>query len=64
MKILYKRLMNKKGHFVGFQRTVVEFLPAGLCKWQLEPIEYSDELSSKIEVPPSNIVSMKRPNIE
>ena len=62
--VTYKRLMDSKRHFVGFQRTITEYLPAGTNKWQLEVIEHNDELSCKTSIPPRNIVNMKRPSME
>ena len=60
----YKRLMDSKGHFVGFQRTTIEYLPAGTDVWQFETIDYNDELSCHILQPPQNIISMSRPSIK
>ena len=59
--VTYKRLMNDDDHFVGFQRIVVEYLSAGGDRWQLEPIPYDSELSTKISQPPVTIINMQRP---
>lgn len=59
--VTYIRLMDSKEHFVGFKRTIVEYLPAGEGEWQLEPIKHNDRLSANIDKPPHNIISMKRP---
>ena len=60
-RIVYKRLINDNGHFVGFQRTIIEYLPAGSDRWQFESFDYNDELSTRISQPPYNIISMQRP---
>ncbi len=62
--VSYKRLMDDKEHFVGFQRITTEYLPAGTDKWQLEAIDYNDELSCNISRPPQNIISMQRPSMK
>ncbi len=55
--------MDNDNHFVGFQRTIhnrTEYIPAGADQWQLAPIPHNEDFSRKIDVPPSNVVSMKR----
>lgn len=54
---------NEKGErmFVGFKRTVVEYLPAGADEWQLEPFDHTPELSINLAEPAMGIENLKRP---
>jgi len=59
----YKRLVDSEGHFVGFQRTVIEFNQAGAEHWQLDPIEFDPNRSLNLTSPPVGIGALKRPKL-
>ncbi len=41
-KTQYYRLKNDNGN-IFFARTVTEFLPPGVDKWQMKPVDYDPE---------------------
>ena len=57
----YKQLFDEQDHFVGFERTVVEYNPAGQDFWQLEPIDHDPDRNIKIDKIPVGIESLRRP---
>lgn len=60
---MYFRLL-KDGHFVGFKRVVVEYLPAGSDKWLLNSIiEHDPEETQRLSKPGVGIASLKRESI-
>lgn len=63
----YQRLLkeDEKGGsvFVGFKRTVTQYLPAGGDMWQNQPIDYSPELTVNLAQPAMGIECLKRARI-
>ncbi len=58
--IKYDRLADSEGHFVGFKRTIVEYLPAGGDRWQFESFDHDEKQSSRLSKPPANITGLRR----
>lgn len=51
------------GDFVGFQRTVIEYLEAGGDKWQLDEIPHNPSESIALAEPPYGTAGFKRERI-
>jgi len=59
-KIKYYRL-HQKGRFVGFSRTITDYLPAGESLWELDIIESDEKV--KLTTTPLGIECLKRKKI-
>lgn len=59
---VYYRLI-KNGSFVGFKRTVTEYLPAGTTRWQLDPVDHDEEASQELYRPAMGISTLGREKI-
>ena len=59
MNCQYNRLTDDDGRFIGFSRVIVEFLPAGADKWQIEPIG-KDLQVVRLTKPPMGIARLPR----
>lgn len=59
---VYYRLM-KDGNFAGTKRIVIEWLPPGTTRWQLESIPHDDEATIKLYDPPVGTANLGRERI-